>query len=218
MDYQNRNDSSQSESQNNSQRSNVKAMSSKKSSMLAIVILSILLVASIVIGITGAFFTNTGTATGDITLGDPVNVSITQGGASVTTLTFSNKALPGDVYSQPIGVSVPENSTSAVVRVKLTLGDTLSTPVEVTTTADWVKGDDDYYYYNGKLDANQSTNFATSITVPTGLTNTDANKVYSINIVVEAIQFANSAAKAVWETAPETWKNTYGSSTIPSGV
>lgn len=212
MDY-NQNNANRENS--NSQRSNAKAMSSRKSSQLTIVILSILLVASIVIGITGAFFTNTNTASGDITLGDPVNVSITQGGATVTTLTFSNKALPGDVYNQPIGVTVPDNSTSAVVRVKLTLGDTLSTPVAVTTTSDWVKGDDNYYYYNGKLDANQSANFATAVTVPTTLTNTDANKVYNINIVVEAIQYANSAAKTVWETAPEDWKNTYGSSAIP---
>ena len=52
--------------------------------------------------------------------------------------------------------------------------------------------------------------FVTSITVPTSLTNADANKTYTISIVVEAIQHANGAANEVWTTAPEDWLASYG--------
>jgi len=49
------------------------------SSTVAIVILSVLLIASIAIGITLAYFTASTTVTGNITLGNPVTISITQG-------------------------------------------------------------------------------------------------------------------------------------------
>ena len=122
-------------------------------STIAIIALSVLLVASIAIGITLAYFTAQTTVAGNITLGDPVTVSITQGGASATSLTFNGDALPGTVYDQVIGISAPADMTEALVRAKLTITNTdgASTPVEATTTANWVEGTDDYYYYNVNL-------------------------------------------------------------------
>lgn len=180
-------------------------------STIAIVILSVLLVASVAIGITLAYFTANATVTGNITLGDPVTISITQGGASVTSLTFDGNALPGTVYSQPIGVTAPADMTEALMRAKLTITNTdgATTNVSATTTNSWVEGDDDYYYYNGSINANDSVEFITSITVPTSLTNADANKTYSIDVVVETIQKANNAANSVWTTAPADWLETY---------
>ena len=169
------------------------------------------MVASVAIGITLAYFTANATVTGNITLGDPVTISITQGGASVTSLTFDGNALPGTVYSQPIGVTAPADMTEALMRAKLTITNTdgATTNVSATTTNSWVEGDDDYYYYNGSINANDSVEFITSITVPTSLTNADANKTYSIDVVVETIQKANNAANSVWTTAPADWLETY---------
>jgi len=180
-------------------------------STIAIVVLSILLVASLGVGIALAYFTTTANVAGDITLGDPVTISITQGGASATSLTFAGNALPGTVYSQPIGVSAPAQMTEALMRAKLTITNTdgATVNVEATTTDSWIKGDDQYYYYNGTINANGSVDFVTAITVPTSLTNADANKTYSVDVIVEAIQQANNAANAVWTTAPEEWLNTY---------
>lgn len=180
-------------------------------STIAIVALSVLLIAAIGVGIALAFFTGTANVTGDITLGDPVTINITQGGASVSALTFSGKALPGSVYNQAIGVSAPANTTDALVRAKLTItnAEGASTAVQATTTDTWQKGEDDYYYYKGTLTANGKADFVTSITVPTSLTNADANKTYNISVVVEAIQKANNAANATWTTAPADWLATY---------
>ncbi|MBQ8615227.1 MAG: hypothetical protein IJ415_01505 [Clostridia bacterium] len=180
-------------------------------STIAIVTLAVLLVASIAIGVTLAYFTANATVAGNITLGNPVTISITQGGAAATSLTFDGTALPGTVYDQTIGVSAPADITEALIRAKLTIAnaDGATTTVEAATTANWVKGDDDYYYYEGSLTSNQSIDFITSITVPTSLTNEDANKTFNIDVVVEAIQKANNAANAVWTTAPTDWLNTY---------
>ena len=180
-------------------------------STVAIVTLSVLLIAAIAIGVALAFFTGTANVTGDITLGDPVTISITQGGASVSALTFSGKALPGTVYDQAIGISAPANTTEALVRAKLTItnAEGASTAVDAATTDSWQKGEDDYYYYKGTLTASGKADFVTSITVPTSLTNADANKTYNIAIVVEAIQKANNAANATWTTAPTDWLATY---------
>lgn len=180
-------------------------------STIAIIVLSILLLASVAIGVTIAYFTSSATVAGNITLGDPVTISITQGGASVESLTFAGDALPGTVYDQPIGVSAPAQMTEALMRAKLTITNTdgATTNVEATTTGSWTTGDDDYYYYNGTVNANDNINFITQVTIPTSLTNADANKTYTINVVVETIQQANNAANAVWTTAPESWLQSY---------
>lgn len=180
-------------------------------STIAIAILSILLIATVSIGITLAYFTSEETVAGDITLGDPVTISVTQGGASVSSLTFAGDALPGTVFDQPIGISSPAEMTEALIRAKLTISNTdgATTNVEATTTDSWIIGTDNYYYYEGSITANQSIDFITEVIVPTSLTNEDANKTFNVNVVVETIQRANNAANNVWTTAPADWLNTY---------
>lgn len=194
---------------------NTKTRRRVSTSTIAIIVLSILLIASIAIGVTIAYFTSSATVAGNITLGDPVTISITQGGASASTLTFAGDALPGTVYDQAIGVSAPAEMTEALMRAKLTITNTdgATSNVDATTTGDWVEGDDDYYYYNGTVNANDNIDFITNITIPTSLTNADANKTYSIEVIVETIQSANNAANAIWTTAPEEWLQTYSPAT-----
>ena len=169
------------------------------------------MIASIAIGVTLAYFTATSTVTGTITLGDPVTISITQGGASVSSLTFPGDALPGSVYDQSIGITAPADMTEALMRAKLTITNTdgATINVDAETTDNWSEGTDDYYYYNGSVTASNSIDFITSVTIPTGLTNEDANKTYTIDVVVETIQKANNAANSVWTTAPTEWLETY---------
>ena len=189
-------------------------------STIAIITLSILLIASIAIGVTLAYFTATATVAVNITLGDPVTISITQGGASAASLTFPGDALPGTVYDQAIGISAPADMTEALVRAKLTItnADGASTTVDAETTNSWTEGTDDYYYYNGSLTANNSIDFITAVTVPTSLTNADANKTFNIDVVVETIQKANNAANSVWTTAPTEWLEAYSPAQAESGT
>lgn len=191
----------------------IKENSRKKlsGSTIAIITLSILLLATIGVGVALAYFTANANVTGNITLGNPVTISITQGGASATSLTFSNDALPGEEYEQSIGVLAPAQMTEALMRAKLTITneESASTNVTATTTQSWTSADDGYYYYNGTVNANDAIDFVTSIKVPTSLTNEDANKTFVVNVIVETIQQANNAANAVWTTAPEDWIETY---------
>lgn len=196
----------------------VVAVTSKKNrtaSTVAIVTLSILLGLSLVLGLTAAFFSANQTATGNITLGNPVNINITQGGTSVDTLTFSGDAMPGTTYTQAIGVSVPADTSQSVLRAKLTLTNagTASKNVTATTKDTWTLGEDGYYYYNGVAKAGDAIDFCTAITVPKDLENADANKVFTVSFQVEAIQYANGAASEVWTTAPAEWTTNYGSGT-----
>jgi predicted ribosomally synthesized peptide with SipW-like signal peptide len=206
------------ESQTRSSRTPVAQVKTRRSNgtTLAIVMLSILLGLSVIFGVTAAFFSANRTANGTITLGNPVDINITQGGATVTTLTFTGNAMPGTVYSQPIAVSLPAGTSDAVIRGKLTItnSDTASVNVTAETASGWTSGEDGYYYYNGKMSAGESQDFVTSITVPKTLTNTDANKTYALSVQIEAIQFANGAAAEVWTTAPSSWVTSYGSGTI----
>lgn len=181
---------------------------------LTIVILSVLLVATVSIGITLAYFSSSVGVLGDITLGNPVNISITQGGSAVSSLTFSSDALPGTVYDQEIGVSAPANTSNALIRAKLTISNTqgATTNVEATTTNDWIKHTDNYYYYKGTLSENESISFIDKITIPTSVPNADANKTLNVNVIVEAIQQANNTANAVWTSAPADWLSEFSPS------
>ena len=193
-----------------------KAQPKRNGTTLAIVALSILLGLSLIFGVSAAFFSANANAAGDITLGDPVNINITQGGATVSTLTFAGNALPGTVYSQPISVALPTDTSDAVIRGKLTItnSDTAAVNVTAVTPDTWTLGSDNYYYYKGKLSAGESADFVTSVTVPKELTNADANKTFALSVQIEAIQFANGAAAEVWTTAPADWVSSYGSGTI----
>lgn len=196
----------------------VQSSSQKKNNKIAIwiiVALSVLLLVSFIWGVSGAYFQDSDISSGMITTGGPVNIDITQGGASATTLTFSSSAMPGDVFDQAIQVTAPEGTSKAVLRAKLTVSndDGLSAPVTATTAENWAKNTDDYYYYSGTIEAGNSIDFVTQVEVPTSLTNDDANKSNTISVVVEAIQHANGAARAVWTTAPSDWVAAYGSGT-----
>lgn len=180
----------------------------------AIVALSLVMASAVVLGVTGAFFTNTQNVTGSITLGDPVTIQITQGGSSVSSLTFSGNAMPGTVYDQQISISAPANTSTALIRAKvvITNTDTASSNVTSTVADGWTTlQTDGYYYYNGALSAGNSIDFIDSIEIPTTLTNADAGKTFAVSVIVEAIQQANGAASSVWSTAPTTWKTTYAS-------
>jgi hypothetical protein len=198
--------------------STVKTKKAIKGSTVAIIILSIMLIASIAVGVTLAYFASDAAAVGNVTLGDPVNINITQGGSTVTSLTFSSDALPGQVFDQVIGVSVPADTSDALLRAKLTISNTegATVNVEATTVETWIDGDDGYYYYEGVASAGNSIDFITAVTIPTSLTNVDANKTFNIDVSVEAIQKANNAARAVWTTAPTDWLDTYNP-IIPAG-
>ena len=191
--------------------SEVRTRSRVKGSTIAIIVLTVLLIASIAVGVTLAYFSANANVAGNVSLGDPVNINITQGGSSVSSLTFSGDALPGQIYDQVIGVSIPANTSDALLRAKLTISNTdgATVNVEATTVDAWIDGEDGYYYYNGIAKANDSIDFITAVTIPTTLTNADANKTFNIDVSVEAIQEANNAARAVWTTAPTEWLNTY---------
>lgn len=197
-----------------------RAAKKQKGKTAAIIALSILLGLSLIFGVTAAFFSANATAGGNVTLGDPVNINITQGGASVTALTFDGLAMPGTTYNQVIGVSMPENTSQSVIRGKLTITNAEGASenlVATVNTTDWALNDaDGYYYYNGVLSATESKDFVTQITVPKTLTNVDANKTFTINVQIEAIQFANGAASEVWTTATTDWITSYGSGTLPT--
>ena len=58
----------------------IKGVKRISGSTIAIIILSIMLIASIGVGVTLAYFASDATVEGNVGLGDPVNISITQGG------------------------------------------------------------------------------------------------------------------------------------------
>lgn len=137
---------------------------------IAVVALSVLLVLSVSVGATLAWFASQSAATGDFALGEPVIVSVTDiGGSDTTTLAMtiaSENLLPGMRITPDIAVTLAPSTTATILRARL---DSVATggggtPEELnqqfidvlTDVIDegWVLNEDDgWYYYLGNTGA-----------------------------------------------------------------
>lgn len=140
-------------------------------STIAIIVLSVLLVMSVTVAGTVAWFASLDNAAGNFTLGEPVIVSVTQADStdsSELVMTIpSNTLLPGMLITPDIAVSLSPSTTATILRARI---DTTVTGVENNEALNayfrgvltpvinnaWVLNEDDGWYYflgAGGLDA-----------------------------------------------------------------
>ena len=179
-----------------------------KKSVIAIIAMAFLLVASIVLAATGAWFTAKASANKDETIKfGTVTISLTEKttGAWTTQSTVEGEKMPGDSYSVAYTL---KNTGSQDVYYKATATVTLKQGEEVKTitgitvkldaaTATAVSGD----IY--ELAANAERDFTGSIELSKDLLNEHQGKTYTVSFVinVEAVQKANfTPATDTWPT------------------
>lgn len=172
---------------------------------------SLALVAVIGVGATLAYFTDkTDTKTNVVTMGK-VDINLEEdsvedngqvaGEIKEEGIDFTN-VMPGDVLSKIPKVTVAEDSQEAYIRVKIEIE-----PDEILSGADidsnaifkwldidgskWVKGQDDYFYYQEIANPLDELTLFTKVTVPSTLGNNAAEGSFNIKIQAEAIQSQN---------------------------
>lgn len=179
---------------------------------LALVLMSLVLVAGVAFGMTGAWFQDADSATSNtITMGNPVLINLKQGSTAVEetfTLTrertdaSDNTAMPGDTYTVKGGLVVAnEGSTSAMyVFAKMTLEtyDTATSSWITYTVADGEEGT--FNTENLALaDSTVTTINETALTCTWNVYSLDAGENKSVTILAEdaSIELAESLTNAV---------------------
>ncbi len=170
---------------------------------ISIIVTAATLVALIIVGGTLAFFTDKGTVTNVITMGD-VHIALTEPafkdsgivpGETISKVPTVKNIGSNDAYIRcKLNIVVPEakNQDETLTReVQLLQGIAFGDADIGGSAAKWVLADDGYYYYQDKLTKDESVKFFHSVTVPEIWDNDFADKTFQINVTADAIQSSN---------------------------
>ena len=174
-------------------------MKSKNTGLIAtILILSILLVASIVMGLTGFFCSfSVQEFVTDLQAGQNLNINVFANETSIQSFTLDGTILPGGKIPFVVQISAPETENDVVFRVKsIMFGDPNEEKIMFDVDENFsIEGD--YYYYNNTLQGGDKVTFCHNIFLP----RTDAfggEKRYVLTICVETLD-AEFDSNVIWK-------------------
>lgn len=166
--------------------------------------LTLALMATLCIGGTLAYFTDTDDATNTFTVGN-VDITLTEPKWEGSGSKDAPEVYPGEPLAKDPTVT-NNGANPCFVRIKVEGLNCLGNAGMITYRTDyvtdklgdnWVKGTDGYFYYNKVLEVGDTTDaLFDQIVMPTGLTNGDATTAYNVNVTAEAVQA--QGAKTSW--------------------
>ena len=176
------------------------------------VALSVVLLGTVGVGATLAYFTDSDSATNVVTMGH-VNIELTEPAWKYDEKGITNVS-PGQTIEKDPTITLQEGSLDAYIRVKLEVEG-----LEKEEAADvikliklnegWTLEEDGYYYYKNKLTSDtSSTTMFNQVTIPHEWDNSYIDKAFNINVYAEAIQADNLAENFInengtWNIEPE---------------
>ena len=183
----------------------------KKQIYVSIVFVA-LLVISIILIVSLAFFSNKKSAQGGITLGE-LDFCIFEDDSKI------GNVLPGQTVEKKIYVANSRDKLQKdfsglcdiLIRFSVSIdGDDVPEDVKklvdvsIENSEDFVRGDD-YIYYCNKIDVGQKISLFDKIKFDAEIDNTMQQKNVEIKVVVDALQAENEAYLDVWKDAPSAW-------------
>ena len=165
-----------------------------------VVFLLLLFLTSIGLFLKNPLLPSTPKSTGLTPLGTDIQLSIADNGSATQTLYFYGSYLPNSGVNQLVGVSLKPTETEAKLRAKAFMYDEYNKLVDlnIETTTEWQKGDDNYYYYTGTLVPNLNVQFTKKIQTPLEDAKLSSNNIYLIIITFETLP-VNSPFEEIWD-------------------
>ena len=134
--------------------------------------------------------------------------------ASVSnSIIIDGSILPNDEYEQIIKVEFPQQESDLVARISayLVYDDGDRKQLNFLTPSTWVKGDDNFYYYQSLTKGGEIANFSRKIVIPD--IHLKSKKLYSIMINIETIAYNEEIIETIWSTSPQeirdNWNNSF---------
>ena len=157
--------------------------------LFACIVLSVLLIISIILGMTGFFSSITYlTLNSDLSVGESVVLAVEPNEASVASFTFDGSYLPGENLPMVLQINAANLSTDVRLRVKtVVFGLEETVPFEFITTAHFEKQEDGYYYYDEVLQGGNKITFCNYIIIPED-SNFVSGEKYVLTIVAETLE------------------------------
>lgn len=168
--------------------------------IFSICILSILLVGSLYLFFDNPYLNNIPASTGIKPLGEIVNLSVEDNGSASETVYFYGSVLPNFVVQQEVNVILKSNQQNAKARAKIFLfnDENKVINIEAESTQDWVRGEDNYYYYQSTLTPNSISKVFKGIKIPDIDCNLSSSNIYNIIITVETLP-ENTDYESIWK-------------------
>ena len=162
---------------------------------LIVLVASLVMVLTLAIGGTLAYFTDSDDAKNVFTVGN-VSIDLTEPKWDANGTEDAPEAYPGEALAKDPTVT-NDGKNPCFVRISVTGWDCLAPASNVTYRTDYVDGKlgtdwvkyNGFFYYTKVLEADQTTDaLFDQIVMPTDLENGDAATLYEINVVAEAVQ------------------------------
>lgn len=161
---------------------------------LGLLVLSLVLIATIGVGATLAYFTDADKATNTITMGhvdidlDEPNYDPEDDDDTVEDI------VPGQVITKDPTITVAEDSQDAYIRAIITLSNNLTVDqakelmAGITILDGWFLAEDGYYYYKDVVTAGDEVVLFKEVKIPEKWGNEVADLTFTIDVSAEAIQ------------------------------
>lgn len=178
----------------------VKTISMKKNSvgwLFAVIILSILLVLSFALGMSGYYYSITYlNSNTDLVVGENVSIVAKPNQASVVSMTFDGAFLPGENIPQVVQIVSHDLEKDLKVRVKAEIFYDEDVDVDFITNGHFQKATDGYYYFDDNLIGGEKITFCNYLVLPKNSQFVSKQK-YILTLVVETLE-SKFDAKGIW--------------------
>lgn len=179
----------------------------KKSSvawLFAVIILSILLIISIILGWNGYYFSVSYlNSKSDLVVGDSVSIKVEPNQSNVVSFTFDGAFLPNEIIPQVVQINATDLNYDVAVRVKAKVfGLENETDFDFVTTEHFEKSEDGYYYFDDVLKGGNKITFCNYVVMPESKEFVSKEK-YILTFVVETLD-SSLEVENIWKNVQQS--------------
>lgn len=137
-----------------------------------------------------------------------IDIEINENKSESKAITIIKNAIGGVEYFQNVKVVSGELKKSQVIRAKASVvdGDGTTKNLDIICDNNWVKGEDNYYYYQYVVTQSKNIDFCNKIILPIDLNkDTDTSNQHIAIFTIESLDYNAGYAGVLWNTPFSQW-------------
>lgn len=171
--------------------------------LFAVIVLSVLLLLSIYLGLSGWYFKNQNSQVTDFKLGEFLQLESHKNSANSASLDYSGSFIGGEKLPQVVSIKNFDEEGDSYIRAKAFLSSSLHDQKQVflTTSSNWIYNEQDgYYYFTESLPPQNKISLCSQIYLDRE-NDLSSRKSYIITFLVEALSVTEDIQK-IWNFNP----------------